>query len=91
MSPTGLVRAAVREEREGGNPKYTRMRYGWSRKGGSLNTTLSVPEKEVRPRRRFGTPKNENIVFVSFFDLLEMAHTMFFSSIRTITAYQPLI
>ena len=28
--------------------------YGWSRKGGSFMTTLSIPEKEVRPKWRFG-------------------------------------
>ena len=29
-------------------------KYGWSRKGDSLRTTLSIPEKEARPKRMFG-------------------------------------
>jgi hypothetical protein len=52
-------------------------------------TTLSIPEKEVRPKRRFGAPKIKN-VYTPDFDFLEMSHTNFFSYIR-ITAYQPSI
>ena len=47
-------------------------------------------EKEVRPKRRFGTPKNEKGVFQTQNDFLEMAHTNFAPSIRK-TTYQPLI
>ena len=52
--------------------------YGRSRKGGSLRTTLSIPEKKVRPKRRFGTPTFEDNIFASIFDFLEMAHTNLF-------------
>ena len=57
------------------------------RKGGS-------PEKEARPKRRFGTPPQTNICLFLFFrptiDFLETAHINFVSSIRE-TAYQPFI
>ena len=53
--------------------KFGGWRYGWSRKGGSLIATLSIPEKEVRLERRFGTQKIENNVFTSMFDFLEIA------------------
>ena len=45
--------------------------YDWSWKGGSLRTTLSILEKEVRPKRRFGTPQIENTVFTPVFDSLK--------------------
>ena len=43
--------------------KYAKV-YGWSRKGGSLITTFSISQKEVRPKRRFGTPEIEKNVFM---------------------------
>ena len=46
-------------------------------------------EKEVRPKRRSGTPKVDFFVFQPKIDFLEMAHTNFVSSVRK-TAYQPL-
>ena len=63
---------------------YNKIRnnYGWSRKGGSLRTTLSILEKEVRPKRRFGSPNWHFVVYTPDFDFFEMAHTRFFSSIR---------
>ena len=43
------------------------IRYSRSRKGGSLRTTLSLPEKAVRSKRRFG-PKIVNTE-ISFFEI----------------------
>ena len=40
--------------------------YGWSRKGGSLRTTLNIREKEVRPKNRFCPKRLKFIIFLSY-------------------------
>ena len=40
-------------------------KYGWTRRGGSPRTTSNIPEKKVRPERRFGptNPKYSLYIF----------------------------
>ena len=66
---------------------YIYIVYGWSRKGGSLRITLSIPKRRFA---RKGGPVPPKLIFLFFqpkLRFLEMAHTNFVSSIQK-TAYQ---
>ena len=55
------------------------INYGWSRKGDSLRTTSSIPEKEVRPKRSFGLPKTKCLSFILPISIALKWHILKFS------------